>query len=860
MPVLPFLRPISRPVATTLASLVVLVLAIDRALAIPLPADAGLPGPLAAQVPTHLVVSEVMTGGASASDEFIELYNPGDAALPVEGLEVVYVTASGATVTRKAAWSAGAPSLAPGGHLLIANEAGIFAPLADVHYANGLAVGGGSVALRIQGAATAIDAVGWGTAASTWLETRAAPAPPAGGSLERRPGGSSGSTQDTDDNLVDFVVQALPDPQNSSSSPVPVPGASTTPAPLASMSESPSADPSADPSATASDSASTEPSDSPEPTPVKTPAPTAVATVSPIATPTLAPTATPEPIATPTPTPISIATARSLADGAVVTVEGVTLTASDFSEGGGYLADASGAIAVLLSDGTFPRGVNLRVTGVVDDRFAQRTIRSDATSITVGSPGIEPLPTEVASGEVSDALEGGLVQVSGTIDGAPSALSGGIAFDLDDGSGGTRVLVGSSTGIDTSAWASGVELSLIGVVGQRDSSGTGTAGYRVQPRDPNDILALEPPATPTPSPTPAPTATPTPTATAVPTLTPGASASATASATPAGSGLVTIAEARAAKVGSQVRVRGVVTAPSGLLEAGSAVVQDSTGAILIRLGPQAGSLALGQLVELDGTRSTKAGMLSLRTTKPAVQLGSQADPEPRRQGTGTLGEALEGRLVIVRGAVSGAVSRPRGGAVSFSLDDGSGQIRVSISPSARMVTGAVVRGAWLEIRGVLGQHTTGREPLRNYRLWPRTAADLRVIASPIAGSAAAPCCTAVEPAPGAGAPGEGPASNGAPTSAGPQPAPVLVRPHPTDKPAPMAPAAGAMPNPLTERPSHGAGLVVSGMGLAALAALLTWFGRRERWGVGATQVDPERPLVRDDPPRLAEERRILPPF
>jgi len=88
-----------------------------------------------------------MTGGASASDEFIELYNPSSAALPLEGLEVVYVTASGATVTRKAAWAAGAPVVEPGAHVLIANGAGIFAGLADVAYANGLAATGGSVAL-----------------------------------------------------------------------------------------------------------------------------------------------------------------------------------------------------------------------------------------------------------------------------------------------------------------------------------------------------------------------------------------------------------------------------------------------------------------------------------------------------------------------------------------------------------------------------------------------------------------------------------------------------------------------------------------------------------------------------------------
>ena len=41
-----------------------------------------LPTVLAVGLSDHLVVSEVVTGGVSASDEFIEIYNPTAAALP----------------------------------------------------------------------------------------------------------------------------------------------------------------------------------------------------------------------------------------------------------------------------------------------------------------------------------------------------------------------------------------------------------------------------------------------------------------------------------------------------------------------------------------------------------------------------------------------------------------------------------------------------------------------------------------------------------------------------------------------------------------------------------------------------------
>ena len=68
----------------------------------------GPPTALAAAVawpPATLVISEIQTGGSSASDEFVELANQGATTVDLSGLEVVYATASGSTVTRKASWT-----------------------------------------------------------------------------------------------------------------------------------------------------------------------------------------------------------------------------------------------------------------------------------------------------------------------------------------------------------------------------------------------------------------------------------------------------------------------------------------------------------------------------------------------------------------------------------------------------------------------------------------------------------------------------------------------------------------------------------------------------------------------------------
>ena len=180
------------------------------------------PAAMAASVgwPTStLVVSEVQTGGASASDEFVEVANQGAGPVDLAGLEVVYATSSGSTVTRKGTWTV-ATILEPGKRILLANAAGTYAAVADATYSGGFAATGGTVALRVVGGAV-IDAVGWGDATNDLVEGSPAPAPPAGSSLERAPGGALGNGWDTNDGSVDWFVQAVPSPQGLAAPPVP---------------------------------------------------------------------------------------------------------------------------------------------------------------------------------------------------------------------------------------------------------------------------------------------------------------------------------------------------------------------------------------------------------------------------------------------------------------------------------------------------------------------------------------------------------------------------------------------------------------------------------------------------------------
>ncbi|HET7168931.1 MAG TPA: lamin tail domain-containing protein, partial [Candidatus Limnocylindrales bacterium] len=179
--------------------------------------------------PSSLVVSEVQTGGSSASDEFVEVANQGVGPVDLIGIEVVYATSSGSTVTRKATWAASF-ILAAGRRVLLTNAAGSLAGAGDISYTGGFAATGGAVALRVVGGPV-IDAIGWGDATNPFVEGTVAAAPPAGSSLERRPGGSAGNGIDTNDNNADWVVVAVPGPQSSSAPPVPEPGPTPTPMP-----------------------------------------------------------------------------------------------------------------------------------------------------------------------------------------------------------------------------------------------------------------------------------------------------------------------------------------------------------------------------------------------------------------------------------------------------------------------------------------------------------------------------------------------------------------------------------------------------------------------------------------------------
>lgn len=788
--------------AAASAVILAIVLVATAALGAMAPALQPAVAPLAVVTwpPSTLVVSEVQTGGASASDEFVEVANVGPANVDLVSLEVVYVTATGGTITRKATWTT-STVLAPGCHLLLANSAGAYAPIADAVYSGGLAATGGTIVLRVVGGAP-VDAVAWGDASNSFVEGAPASPPAAGASLERMPGGTAGNTNDTNDNASDFMIQAVPNPQNLAAPPVPAPIPSATPTPTASpdpgatplpsvaptptpaatpdpaaspdptVAPTPSVDPSIAP--TASPTGSLDPSPSPSveptvsPTPSPSPSPTQTSAPSPAPTPapTLAPTSAPTPAPTPSPTleltpspslvpsasptpaptAIPIVDARALPEGQPTLIEGVLTSALGSIESGrvGFVQDGTGGIAVYL-DAALPApldaGTAVRLAGTIDERYGARTLRVAQADIEVlDQPGL-PEPAIATSGAIGEALEGLRVTVSGLTSGSPTAFADGLGLLLDDGTGAVRVIVGPDA-LGGASVPAGTLVTVVGPVGQRDSSGTGTSGYRIHVTLPGEF-SITPGPTPTPTPNPTPTPTPTSTATpgpspspspspapsSTPTPTPNPSPTPTATATPSPSPTpvpdLTIEGARLRPLGSTISVLGVVTAEAGRLGSPPLIAIGDAGAgIVVHLRDGAAHPVRGRLLRVVGSLAAPFGQLEIRATE-VIDLGAAPVPTPVDIDAPQLGEATEGRLVVLTGVQKGAARRSASGDITIDISAPDGTlVRAMSDGSSGIVVDDLRAGTAHRFTGIVGQRASRKGALDGYRMWLRDRLDI----------------------------------------------------------------------------------------------------------------------------------------
>jgi hypothetical protein len=344
-----------------------------------------------------------------------------------------------------------------------------------------------------------------------------------------------------------------------------------------------------------------------------------------------------------------------------VTIEARLTAPTGLTESGHgtFVQDATGGIALYLTSGEWPSiaaGTDVTAAGTLETRYSLLTLRvGDASAINVIGSGELPGALPMLTGEIGESVESQLVTVQASVTDGPSTLTDGFSTAVDDGSGSLRVIASAVIGIIADALARGALVQLTGVVGQRDTSGTGLAGYRLHLRGPADVVELQTPS-PSPSPTVQPTATasaqpsPAPTSTAMPTPDPSPTASPAATPT-----ILSIAAARSLTLGATATIQGTVTVEANHLPDGSLIgVQDATGGIYVNLPAGAPVVARGDVVLVTGTLAAPYGNVEVRPADASLVavINSGSVPAPVSVNAAEIGEANEGLLASVAGTLT----------------------------------------------------------------------------------------------------------------------------------------------------------------------------------------------------------------
>jgi len=185
-----------------------------------------------ASTANHLVISEVQISGTKSTDDFIELYNPTNQEISLDGYRLVKRTKTGTTDTTLKSFSS-ADKIPIYGFYLWANSDYTAILIAPDAATSGSIASDNGIALRHgdENTGEIIDSAAWGAAANAFVEGAVfGTNPPAGKSLERKASATStaatmisggteadkGNGQDSNNNANDFILRDVSNPQNKS--------------------------------------------------------------------------------------------------------------------------------------------------------------------------------------------------------------------------------------------------------------------------------------------------------------------------------------------------------------------------------------------------------------------------------------------------------------------------------------------------------------------------------------------------------------------------------------------------------------------------------------------------------------------
>lgn len=187
--------------------------------------------------------------------------------------------------------------------------------------------------------------------------------------------------------------------------------------------------------------------------------------------------------------------------------------------------------------------------------------------------------------------------------------------------------------------------------------------------------------------------------------------------------IISIAEARRLSPGALVTIEGSVTVPSGTFRSSFSdegfALQDGGSGIYVSMSTDPG-LRVGQRVRVTGKLAEGSGLLRLIPSGAgAVRLrgrGPQVQPESVQ--TGKINETTEGRLVKVTGKITRPVVGDPPYGFRLFVDDGTGEIQIYVSTSAKIDLSSLQPGQRVSVTGIGGQYKD------HYEIDPRFPADI----------------------------------------------------------------------------------------------------------------------------------------
>jgi len=199
----------------------------------PIPTETPIPTPTPtpSNLANHIVISEIQINGDNANQDFVELYNPTNTNVNLNGWQIRRKTSGSGGSSEASLVSIGVGKSIPAyGFFLWANEQGGYSSSvgADVSNDNNLSENYSIVLKNVSD--EVVDSVAWGNNTYYIEGTAISQSPATNESFERKAYSSSttssmtsgsdvekGNAYDSQDNISDFIVRMMSQPQNSAS-------------------------------------------------------------------------------------------------------------------------------------------------------------------------------------------------------------------------------------------------------------------------------------------------------------------------------------------------------------------------------------------------------------------------------------------------------------------------------------------------------------------------------------------------------------------------------------------------------------------------------------------------------------------